>query len=730
MLAAAFCGSACLFLLELFAGKFLLPRFGGAPAVWVSCLAFFQAALVGGYLFSHRVSRAANPRVQVGLMAGLFLLSALMTAVLFGGPDMMAAGVGLPRGMAVAAALACTVGPAFFTLATLAPLLGHWHALGAGGSAQNGDAAADGAYRLYAAGNAGSFAALLAYPLLVEPFVGLSQQAGILAVLFFVVGCLSLLIGWQLAMTTSTAHPEAHDRAPGPPCWQRWLRWALLAAIPASWLGSVTTYTTVEVAPLPLLWIVPLALYLTSFVVVFSARGRPLRQYEPAASLAALIAAAWLLACNVQEPTWAVLAAHGVILFVISVALHGMLADDRPHPLHLTDFYLAMAVGGAIGGLFNALIAPLLFDAHHEFPITVAVAAGLLPPIRRAWRPVARAAVCVGAACFLAVADGIVPWLPTSRTAWMIAVFTAAVVSLVVLRGWERTCGMILLLLAAFWTSEKERGVIHRTRTFFGVIRVAETGNGPSRELLHGAIRHGVQLVSDDPARRRIPLAYYHPAGPLGSVFATLPQLGAVRRVGVAGLGIGTVAAYATSGQEFVFFEIDPAVVGVAKNAKWFTFLADSPGTMRIVVEDARLALAAEPDDSFDLLVVDAFTGDSVPTHLLTREALSLYGRKVTTAGVVAIHISNRYLDFAPLITALAADGGWMALDGVDRDVPEDFARLSSRWMVLSRSLATIEAIYDNPTSDRWRWEPAVRGGNGRTWTDDRTSVTEVLSLP
>ena len=251
--------------------------------------------------------------------------------------------------------------------------------------------------------------------------------------------------------------------------------------------------------------------------------------------------------------------------------------------------------------------------------------------------------------------------------------------------------------------------------------------NGPSRELVHGTIRHGVQLVSSDPDRRRIPLAYYHHTGPLGSVFTTMQERNAIARVGVAGLGIGTVAAYAKPGQEFVFFEIDPAIVEIATDVDWFTFLAECEGTSRIVVDDARLALAREPDDSFDLLIIDAFTGDSVPTHLLTREALTLYGRKLGRDGVVAIHISNRYLDFAPIVEALAAGSSWMVLDGMDRDVPADLARLSSRWMVLTRSLDMVKAIYGNPTSPRWEWRPAVGGRAGRVWTDDRASVADAL---
>ena len=322
-----------------------------------------------------------------------------------------------------------------------------------------------------------------------------------------------------------------------------------------------------------------------------------------------------------------------------------------------------------------------------------------------------------------------VPGLPPSRSLWLVAIGAAALVAVFVVDHRERSVSLALVLLAAFWMFEQEGHVLYRTRTFFGVLRVEASDNGPSRELVHGTIRHGVQLVSSDPDRRRIPLAYYHPTGPLGSIFATLEQSARPGRVGVAGLGVGTVAAYAQPGQEFVFFEIDPAIVAIARNPKWFSYLSDTAGRCRIVVDDARLALTQEPDQAFDLLVIDAFTGDSVPTHLLTREALDLYGRKLTADGILAVHISNRYLDFAPIIAALAAEGGWMALDGDDSDVPEDFARLASRWMALTRSLVLATRVSSTPTSPRWQWQPSLPGPRVPVWTDDRTSVMEALYL-
>ena len=367
LLAAAFTGSLCLFLLELFAGKFLLPRFGGAPAVWVSCLAFFQVALVAGYFFADRVGRISAPRIQFAVIGGLFAITALATVVIARRPDMLAIGDGVARAIAVPLVLACTVGPTFFTLATLAPLLGHWHAQQGRHDRGGGPDTGDVAYRLYAASNAGSFLALVAYPLAIENVAGLSRQAEILTGLFLLVAALTLTAGWRLTRHAPRSIHEQSMRSEPAVGWRCWLRWAFQAAIPASWLSSITTYATAEVAPIPLLWIVPLAIYLASFVVVFAANGRVLRRFEPALATAAIVAIAWLLGGNVREPTWAVLVGHCIAFFVICVALHGRLVDSRPPAGQLTVFSLAMATGGALGGLFNALVAPVLFDAHHEF---------------------------------------------------------------------------------------------------------------------------------------------------------------------------------------------------------------------------------------------------------------------------------------------------------------------------------------------------------------------------
>jgi len=683
-LAAAGCGSAAVFLAELLAGKMLLPHFGGSPATWIVCLAFFQVTLVAAYAFSDLLAVRARPGPQIMVQAAVF--GAAIIALVAGGGGPWAgrlADVATARfpGLAVAAELTTLIGLPFFAVASLGPLLAHWRCHWGGNA--GGEPARDepdepdglAAYRLSVAGNAGSAAVLLAYPFLIEPLAGVGQQKELLLRLICVSGGLALACGWYAARARrqektqpvgSRASAEAADVQRSEPVpWRRRARWMLWAAIPASWLSGVTAHATVEVAPIPLLWILPLAAYLASLAIVFAPGGRRWARFDPWLLAVSVLVPIGLVAADVTTPGWIVMPLQMLAFFGGCLAIHGMLFDDRPVPRDLTGFYLALAIGGACGGLFNAVVAPLVFNARHEFPLALVAAAWLLPPLK----------------------------IPGGRTLPSFA-------SGLVLAG--------ILAAGALW-ADSQNGLVHRTRTFFGVLTVADDANGPSRNLQHGDIIHGVQLVSADPARRLTPLTYYHEAGPLGSIVDACRATGLFDRVGIAGLGIGTIAAYGEPGEEFTFFEIDPAVVRIAEDTRWFTFLAESRAQTRIVVDDARLALAREPDASFDLLVIDAFTGDSVPTHLLTREALALYDRKLRSGGCVALHISNRYLDFVPAVAALAADGTWLALVARDTRVLKDYARTASTWAVLGRDERRMATIAANPTSELYAWQP-LRG--------------------
>jgi spermidine synthase len=674
-IAAAASGSVALFLMELVAAKLLTPRFGGSPSVWLACLAFFQTTLVAGYLTATTLARRLGMPAQVAVLA---LLVGVAIVVMPAAVD--PSYVAPPRGVATISAaswwpvvveLVSLVGLPFLAAAAIGPLLGHWLAVRTPGGAT--------AYRLSAAGNAASAAVLVAYPAVLEPWVGLRGQWGWLRGAFMTAACLALVSGW-LALRGGARHRQGPVVAADGLRSRAFWTWVALAAIPASWLSGVTAHVTVEVAPIPLLWIVPLAASLASFAIVFAPGGRALRAWEPAMLAAAITTTTFLLATGMDQPAAMILPLHLGAFFVACIALHGRLFDERPPPAGLTDFCVAMGVGGACGGLFNALVAPAVFDARHEYPLAVAAAAAFVATVPRWLRqgplPVAVAGVAIG----------------------------------------------------GFFAGEFREGVIDRTRGFFGVLRVCEESNGPSRSLRHDGILHGVQLVSSDAARRGIPLAYYHESGPLGSVFLGVAATGPIRQVGVAGLGIGTIAAYGRPGQRFTFYEIDPDVARIAGDGRWFSFLDDCRADVRVVVDDARAAIAREPDGGFDLLVIDAFTGDAVPSHLLTREALELFATKTAVDGCVAMHISNRFLDLEPVVASAAEASGWMAILARDDKVPADYARTGSRWMVLCRSRDRLRAIYERPTSDLWRWVPAPARG-GRAWTDDRAPLAEALVI-
>jgi len=679
---AAACGSAALFLGELYAGKSLLPRFGGAPDTWVVCLAFFQGALVVAYGCTDMLVRRSSVRTQLIVQTTLLALAAVMLAT--GSPASRSADamtgfsiVGRP-GLAVVGDLVMGIGVPFFALATLGPLLAHWRShLGAADELA--------AYRLSVAANAGSALVLILYPFAIETIAGLGQQREVLLRLVLVTMFVAATCGAYLAGTAAgdCRRPEGPRVMPQA---KTMLRWMLLAAIPASWLASVTAHATVEVAPIPLLWILPLAIYLGSLAFVFGPGGRSLARYEPWILGGSVVTTVSLLGGNVVDPPAVVLTLYLLAFFGACVALHGRLFDERPPVEDLTTFYLALAAGGACGGIFNAAIAPVVFNSRHEFPLAVIAAACLVPRLAFQ-RPSARATsllACVG----------------------------------LVLGG---------LLVAGYLAADRVHGVIHRERSFFGVLEVCNDQNGRARTLRHGNIIHGVQLLDDRPDTRRIALAYYHANGPLGSVVASMRVTGGCRRVGVAGLGIGSIAAFAEKGDDYTFFEIDPAVARIARDPRWFTLLHTAPAAVRVVLDDARLALNREPTDVFDLLVIDAFTGDSVPTHLLTREALASYGRTVAPDGCIAFHVTNRYLDLVPIVAALAADAGWVGLVGRDGQGSRDRARFPSCWMVLGRDERRIEHIYAHPTADDWQW--AVVLGNPRdVWTDDRSPLAEALA--
>jgi len=601
--------------------------------------------------------------------------------------------------------------------------------------AASGHARAHDPYFLYVASNLGSLAALLGYPLLIEPLATLGQQSsgwglGYAGLVALAAACAWLLLRDPARQPAAGGPGQALSAAP--PTWPRRLRWVLLAFAPSSLLLGVTTYITTDLAAVPLFWVLPLALYLLSFVVVFA--RRPVLRHgwmlaaQPIALLAVLLSLYWKQAHAVLLTA----PLHALLFFLCAMVCHGELAKDRPAARHLTEFYLWMSVGGTLGGLFNALAAPLLFDDVLEYPIAVALACMLRPVLAgRDWRSsVLDLVVPMGLVGILMA----VPSLSiTQRLQAPLAVGIVLSVAMAAVLAWSSLrpvrLGLLAVSMMIFTASASERRegrTVLEKRSFFGVHRVVLANNRQIKLLKHGTTTHGAQGTVRSWADQ--PLTYYHRDGPLGELFVALDGQLADGRIGVVGLGTGSVTCYGKSGQRLTFFEIDPTVVAIATNPEHFTFVA-SCGQVRpeVVLGDARLTLAREPDAGFALLLLDAFSSDAIPAHLMTREAVALYLRKLAPNGVVAFHISNRYLDLAPNLAAIVRDLGLVArisapLTGKAAQAARVLSRYSATWVVLARD---DEALGELRAAKSWL--PLPDGPRVSAWTDDFSNILWAL---
>lgn len=721
--ATLFLAGALSFSVQPLIARMLLPRLGGAPAVWIVSLLFFQTALLLGYAYAHVLGRSRSLRAQ--LIAHLAVLFAALAFV----PPVLRVPADLAQPSATAlVALAATIGLPYMALVATSPLLQHWLAR-AGISADP--------YVLYAASNGGSLAGLLAYPFILEPWIGLRAQSSLWAAAYVAAVLLVAACGVVVMRRTRRVPPPAQDAAPrdAVPA-RRVVRWAALAMLPAAWLGAVTTHLTTAVAPIPLLWVLPLSIYLVTLIIAFAPTtlvaiaaprleaitdaiglsGTPLR-HPPTLARLAVAAAAVALAMNLMEPVGVVILIHTAALFAGALACHGALAADRPRASGLTGYYLTIAAGGAAGGMFAAVIAPALFDTPLEYPLVLAafVASGLAARARarlsaRTLAPIAAAATLVA----LAAAGSLHPFLLP------LALAAAVMLAGGVARVPAAAAVIVLAALVVGDASPIPGGFrqIHVVRSFFGVNRVLVSADGAQRVLLNGRVSHGAQLL--DPARAREPQAYYTRAGPLGDI---LPASGAAsgdERVGVVGLGAGAMACYADEHRHLSFFEIDPAVIALADDPALFTYLRLCPPEA-ITIGDARISLTDVPDAAFEVLAIDAYSGDAMPVHLLTREAFALYRRVLAPHGIIALHISNLYFDLEPLIAALASDAGLAARVREDLPTEGETADAShapgwspSVWAVVGAA-PDVRARLERAVG----WRDARSRAGLRVWTDD-----------
>jgi spermidine synthase len=712
-------GSFLLFLVQPMVARMALPRLGGAPAVWNSAMLVYQALLLGGYAYAHWLGRVPLRRQAV------IHLAVLAAAALWLPLGLMALEmpVNAEPAIWVPWLLGASIGPLFFAISAQAPLLQRWFATASGGRDP---------YALYAASNVGSFGGLIAYPLLVEPGLALKGQswlwtAGYALVFVAVAGCALLL--------PRKAVDEPHIAATSlPPSRVRVAHWVLLAFVPSGLMLATSSFLTTDIVAVPMLWVLPLGLYLLSFTIAFATRRWAADILTRFAPVTILMFGGLMIAGNHESPILNAVMALG-LLFMAAVALHTRMYDLRPEPDRLTGFYLAMSVGGALGGVFAGLIAPILFDWTWEYPILI-LAAGLLvrqsfllPPVARLWDAEGQGLRIRVLAIALLVA--LVVWFGLSTHATMLGSEPLGWLYLIIATIGLMTVGkrapFMIVLAGALFLFGGYRSLMMswqgdiRTRSYFGVYTITDLPT--QKRLAHGTTLHGVQLKGG-PDKLRTPTTYYVPGSAVGQAMQALPGLyGSAARVGVVGLGTGTLACYAQPGQSWRFYEIDPAVVKLASGP--FRFLEQCLPGANIVLGDARLRLMEDAPASLDLLVLDAFSSDAVPMHLMTLEAFRSYDRVLAKNGLLLVHVSNRFLSLEPVVEAAARAGGWHAagLTYTPTMMEEFEEAATSDWIAMSRSAETLATL--KARGGEWRQLRTTKGFT--PWTDDYATILPVL---
>ena len=725
-----FLSALLMFWVEPLIGKLILPLLGGTPMVWTTCMVFFQAMLLAGYGYAH-----LTLRLGVRRQATLHLVIVALSIVAL--PIGNIVGWVPPTGSTdprpwLLGWLIVAVGAPFFVLAATAPMLQAWFARTDHPDARD-------PYFLYATSNAGSLIGLLGFPALAEPLMTLPEQSWAWSGTYVAFGLLLVLAALTLRrngrgadrpVPAPAAAVAATETAPPATATHRptlalRLRWVLLALAPSSLLLGLTTFVTTDIAAVPLLWIIPLAAYLITFMIAFA--KRPLIGHRVAliAQPVVVVPALLLFFWGLNEATWWVMALHFCAFFLTALVCHGELARTRPDSRHLTEFYLLLSLGGVLGGLFNALVAPMVFTTTLEYPLAM-TAALLLRPLSGADSGRARLLdLIVPAGWFVAM---LLFARVTQKDVTEDDLALLSTISLVLALACFVTIGrpirfglMMSAIVAAGWiVPQFTENVIFANRNFYGILRVVDDTDDQMRTIYHGTTQHGAQLLT--PSLRLKPITYYVEGSPIAQVFEDVARRHPDGNIAVLGLGAGTLACLAKKGEHVTFYEIDPAVETVARDPKLFTFLKDCPPKLDVVLGDGRLTMARAPDHGYDLIVLDAFTSDAVPMHLLTSEAARLYRTKLKDDGIIIFNVSNRYLDLAPVLGAVAPTAGMVAFTQDFDSDPNDPAANDSSWVVMVPAGA-VEARLE---ADK-RWKRVTPPAGLRPWTDGFSNLLSAI---
>ncbi|MEO8663074.1 MAG: fused MFS/spermidine synthase [Bryobacteraceae bacterium] len=670
-----FLSAFLLFQVQPVIARIILPWFGGSAAVWTTCMLYFQCVLVLGYLYAHWTTTKLAPRTQALLHSTLIALCVLALPIMPAASWRPTGGDNpIPR---ILALLTVSVGLPYLLLSTTGPLMQAWFVRSRQGATP---------YRLFALSNLGSMLALLSYPVLVEPNLATRMQSTVWSAGFLAFGVLCVVTAFTSlkGATTPQAREVMAEQPPPRPGLLMHAMWLALAACASTLLLAVTNHLCQDVASIPFLWVVPLSLYLLTFILCFDAAGWYRRNVFLVLLLIALAGMTYLI-----NPAWDrpklkyMIPMFAAGFFICCMFCHGELARLKPHPRYLTSFYLMLSVGGALGGLFVGMFAPAVFPAYFEFPIALALCAVLAAVVLHRDESIASHWA----------------WRKSLSTPLLVLATAVVTFNIVDIRGLVE-------------------GNLFNGRNFYGALRVQQNGkegeDDAYRALLHGVINHGEQYLH--PSLRTSPSTYYCSETGVGEALNMRARAG--RRVGIIGLGTGTLNVYARPWDTFRIYEINPLVVKVAH--QYFTYLADTKAKTEIVLGDARQSLEAEQPENFDVLVVDAFSSDSIPVHLLTREAFQLYFHHMKPDGLLAVHVSNRFLNLTPVVDSLARDlhKGAILVDTEDND---DGTCYGTTWIILANDQKQLENL------PKKNGEALEHNASLRIWTDDYSNLFQIL---